>query len=78
MDAKLEEACLQTAWSIVNDSYRVDVGLFHPPYMIALAATHMACIYFKKDPTKWFDTLSVDMREVRCPRCVPRRFCTQI
>lgn len=60
----LEEECLQTAWSIVNDSYRLDLCLYYPPYMIALAATQMACTYHKHDPTRWLDKLTVDQREL--------------
>lgn len=30
------------AWTILNDSYRTDVSLMHPPHMVALACIHMA------------------------------------
>jgi len=28
--------CMQTAWELLNDSYRTDLCLLHPPYLIAI------------------------------------------
>jgi len=57
------------AWRILNDSYRSDVMLQYPPYMIALTALHMAVcqletLTLKVDMTKWFAELSVDLRQI--------------
>ncbi|KAG9071076.1 hypothetical protein KI688_008619 [Linnemannia hyalina] len=43
-DLKLEESNLQTAWFVLNDSYRTDVCLFYAPHMIALAALYIICV----------------------------------
>jgi cyclin C len=38
------QACEEIAWEIVNDSYRTDLCLLHPPYHIAIAALYIACV----------------------------------
>ncbi|KAI8361299.1 cyclin-like protein [Mortierella sp. GBAus27b] len=43
-ELKLEESNLQTAWFVVNDSYRTDVCLLYAPHMIALAALYIICV----------------------------------
>ncbi|KAG0014772.1 hypothetical protein BGZ81_000268, partial [Podila clonocystis] len=43
-DLKLEESNLQTAWFVLNDSYRTDVCLLYAPHMIALAALYIICV----------------------------------
>ncbi|KAF9904109.1 hypothetical protein EC991_003084 [Linnemannia zychae] len=43
-ELKLEESNLQTAWFVLNDSYRTDVCLFYAPHMIALAALYIICV----------------------------------
>lgn len=63
-DLGMEDAILPIAWRIVNDSLRTDVCLLYPPYMIALAAIHMACVIQQKDTKQWFAELSVDMDKV--------------
>ena len=63
-DLGMEESVLPIAWHIVNDSLRTDVCLLYPPYQIALAAIHMACVVQQKDSTQWFAELSVDMDKV--------------
>lgn len=50
--------------SILNDAYHDDVVLLYPPYMMALAAIHMACTYVKRDVTDWFDKLTIDHADV--------------
>ncbi|KAH9318256.1 hypothetical protein KI387_020025, partial [Taxus chinensis] len=50
-----------TAWSLVNDSYKTDLILIHPPYMIALACIYVACVVKEKDAHTWFEELRVDM-----------------
>ncbi|KAG0000128.1 hypothetical protein BGZ79_006300 [Entomortierella chlamydospora] len=41
---KLEESNLQTAWFVINDSFRTDVCLLYAPHMIALAALYIICV----------------------------------
>jgi cyclin C len=38
--------------------------MLYPPYLIALAALHMACVVHQKDCKQWFAELSVDMGKV--------------
>lgn len=52
------------ARTLVNDSYRLDMCLLHPPYLIALAAIYIGCAYIKRDVTEWFDLLNVDTAQV--------------
>lgn len=63
-DIGQEESLLPTAWRIVNDSYRCDVCLMYPPYLIALAAIHMAAVVHRKDIKQWFVDLAVDMAKI--------------
>ena len=44
-----EETLLPLAWRIVNDSFRSDVSLLFPPFLIALACLHMASVILGKD-----------------------------
>ncbi|KAI9141536.1 cyclin-like protein [Paraphysoderma sedebokerense] len=70
----LDKSILQTAWFIVNDSYRTDVCLLYPPYMIALAAIYMSVVFNskvkvgegdkEKDMREWFSELSVDVEKI--------------
>ncbi|KAJ3513896.1 hypothetical protein NLJ89_g2692 [Agrocybe chaxingu] len=45
-DSRLEltPAALQTAWSIINDAYRSQLCLLHPPHLIAIAALYLTFI----------------------------------
>jgi len=52
------------SWRIINDSYRSDVMLQYPPYMIALTALHMASVNIDRDLTSWFAELSVDLIKI--------------
>ena len=63
-DLAMEDSILPIAWRIVNDSLRTDVCLLYPPYLIALAAIHMACVIQQKDTKQWFAELSVDMDKI--------------
>ncbi|KAF8173835.1 cyclin-like protein [Mycena galopus ATCC 62051] len=36
---------LQTAWFIVNDSYRSELCLLYPPHLVAIAALYLTCIF---------------------------------
>ena len=51
--------CLQMAQDIVNDTYRLDLPLLHPPYVIAIASIYMACNFLEKDYRPWFKTLNI-------------------
>ncbi|KAG1666374.1 Cyclin-C [Nymphon striatum] len=59
-----EETLLPLAWRIVNDSLRTDVCLLYPPYQIALASIHMACVVLQKDVKQWFSELNIDMEKI--------------
>lgn len=62
---------------VVNDSYRTDLCLLYPPYLIAIAALYVASVLKdrdkKPDVKQWFAELTVDMNDVRdwlvCPGC---------
>jgi len=55
---------LQTAWSIVNDSYRTDLSLMYAPYLIAIAAIYMACNFLSKDYNAWLEkSLNVKLED---------------
>lgn len=62
--------------NILNDSYRTDVILFYPPYIVALAALLIAQAVAKvseflsnlkeqRDISKWLSSLRVDTDPVR-------------
>ncbi|XP_013379472.1 cyclin-C-like [Lingula anatina] len=59
-----QEELLPLSWRIINDSLRTDVCLLYPPYLIALACLHMACVIQGKDCKTWFAELSVDMDKI--------------
>eukprot|EP01135_Chromosphaera_perkinsii_P010610 Nk52_evm10s2192 gene=Nk52_evmTU10s2192 len=66
-DAQVPHSVLTNAWFIVNDTYRTDLCLLYPPYLIALACMYMACVELDgeiKDMKQWFAELSVNMEEV--------------
>ena len=53
------------AHEIVNDSYRLDLALVHPPYLIAIAAIYIACNFQEKDYRTWFKKLNVEHEQVQ-------------
>ncbi|ONM56180.1 cyclin-C1-1-like isoform X1 [Zea mays] len=55
----------QFAWGLVNDTYKMDLILIYPPYMIALACIYIASVLKDKDTTAWFEELRVDMNIVK-------------
>ncbi|GJN33542.1 hypothetical protein PR202_gb22153 [Eleusine coracana subsp. coracana] len=55
----------QFAWGVVNDTYKMDLILIYPPYMIALACIYIASVLKDKDTTSWFEELRVDMNIVK-------------
>lgn len=56
--------CLQTAWELVNDSYRTDLCLLHPPYLIAIGVVVVACNFREKDIRQWQKRLNVESKTV--------------
>jgi cyclin C len=63
-DANLND-CLDTAWKLVNDSYRTDVLLLYPPHIIALACIYLVAFQKDKDVSQWFSELNVEMKEIK-------------
>ncbi|KAG8011225.1 Cyclin-C [Nibea albiflora] len=77
-DMGQEDMLLPLAWRIVNDTYRTDLCLLYPPFMIALGKTadiHRSSPLFnpvcmlpavvqQKDARQWFAELSVDMDKI--------------
>nr|CAD1839095.1 unnamed protein product [Ananas comosus var. bracteatus] len=55
----------QCAWGLVNDTYKMDLILIYPPYMIALACIYIASVLKDKDTTAWFEELRADMNVVK-------------
>lgn len=49
---------------LVNDTYKMDLILVHPPHLIALACICIASAYKDRDTTSWFEELRVDMNVV--------------
>ncbi|QCE11469.1 cyclin C [Vigna unguiculata] len=55
----------QLTWGLVNDTYKMDLILVHPPHLIALACIYIASVLRDKDTTAWFEELRVDMNVVK-------------
>jgi len=53
-DATAEKECTSNAWHMANDSFIFDVGLTHPPYIIALACMYMSSVMVDKDLQHWY------------------------
>ncbi|KAL3846868.1 hypothetical protein ACJMK2_017822 [Sinanodonta woodiana] len=62
--SNIDDSIMALAWRIVNDSLRTDVCLLYPPYLIALAALHIACVIQQKDVKTWLSELTVDMEKI--------------
>ncbi|XP_076801726.1 cyclin-C-like [Clavelina lepadiformis] len=65
-DLNLADSLLPIAWRIVNDTYRTDVNLLYPPFQIALACLHMACVMqnLEHKAKDWFADLNVDIDKI--------------
>ena len=37
------------SWTVLNDSYRTDVSLLHPPHLVALACLQLACMHIVQE-----------------------------
>ncbi|KAH7517596.1 cyclin-C1-2 [Ziziphus jujuba] len=55
----------QLTWGLLNDTYKMDLILVHPPHLIALASIYIASVLRDKDTTAWFEELRVDMNVVK-------------
>lgn len=55
----------QICWGLVNDTYKMDLILVHPPHLIALACIYVASVLKDKENTAWFEELRVDMNVVK-------------
>ncbi len=40
--AEFDEQVLQMSWFVLNDTYKTDIPLMYPPYLVALAALYLA------------------------------------
>ncbi|KAH6759730.1 Cyclin family protein [Perilla frutescens var. frutescens] len=63
-DAGMSDSTQQT-WGLVNDTYKMDLILVHPPHLIALACIYIASVQKEKENTAWFEELRVDMNVVK-------------
>ncbi|XP_075100806.1 cyclin-C1-2-like isoform X2 [Nicotiana tabacum] len=54
----------QLTWGLVNDTYKMDLILIHPPHLIALACIYIASVLKDKETTAWFEELRVDVNVV--------------
>jgi cyclin C len=60
---------LQFAWLVLNDSYRTNICLFYPPYIVALATIYIIYVSYEHeimtiDLRTWFLCLNVNMEEI--------------
>lgn len=55
----------KVSWSLVNDLYRTDLILMHPPFMMALACIYIASVLQERDTLAWFEELRVDMNVIK-------------
>ncbi|CAH9140650.1 unnamed protein product [Cuscuta epithymum] len=64
-DAGMSDAT-QLTWGIVNDTYKMDLILIHPPHLIALACIYIASVLKdRENSTSWFEELRADMNVVK-------------
>ncbi|XP_041990394.1 cyclin-C1-1-like isoform X2 [Salvia splendens] len=63
-DAGVSNLTEQTM-GVINDTYKMDLILVHPPHLIALACIFIASVQNDKEITAWFEELHVDMNVVR-------------
>jgi len=63
-DAGMSDAT-QICWGLINDTYKMDLILVHPPHLITLACIYVASVLKDKESTAWFEELRVDMNVVK-------------
>ncbi|KAG8931243.1 RNA polymerase II holoenzyme cyclin-like subunit [Tulasnella sp. 419] len=52
----LDDGCVQMAWFVINDSFRGDLCLQYPPYLIAIASLYMAVLLHGNTRAKLSET----------------------
>ncbi|CAI5473943.1 unnamed protein product [Closterium sp. Yama58-4] len=65
LSANVKEDFAQMAWSMVNDSFKTDLSLCHPPFIIALACIHLVALMRHQPLLPWLEGLRVDVHRVR-------------
>ncbi|PWY98642.1 hypothetical protein BCV70DRAFT_207421 [Testicularia cyperi] len=61
---ELDEHILQMTWFVLNDTYKTDLPLMHPPYMLALASLWLALVLH----TSSHDKIGASVRDMRSRR----------
>ncbi|KAG7391274.1 hypothetical protein PHYPSEUDO_005223 [Phytophthora pseudosyringae] len=56
---EIHEECLQLAWQLVQYSYRTDIILLYPPFMVAYAAVYISCRDAGYDAAQVFATVNI-------------------
>eukprot|EP00644_Phytophthora_capsici_P004287 jgi/Phyca11/545239/estExt2_Genewise1Plus.C_PHYCAscaffold_170331 len=56
---EIHEECLQLAWQLVQYSYRTDIILLYPPFMVAYAAAYISCRDAGYDAAQVFATVNI-------------------
>ncbi|CAI5738642.1 unnamed protein product [Hyaloperonospora brassicae] len=55
----IHEECLQLAWQLIQYSYRTDIIILYPPFMVAYAAAYIACRDAGYDAAQVFATVNI-------------------
>ncbi|CEG43213.1 hypothetical protein F443_06555 [Plasmopara halstedii] len=55
----IHEECLQLAWQLVQYSYRTDIILLYPPFMVAYASAFISCRDAGYDALQVFATVNI-------------------
>ncbi|TMW63119.1 hypothetical protein Poli38472_002060 [Pythium oligandrum] len=55
----LHDDCLQFSWQLVQYSYRTDIILLYPPFMVAYAAAYIACVEAGYDAAQVFSNVNI-------------------
>ncbi|KUF98454.1 Iron sulfur cluster assembly protein 1 [Phytophthora nicotianae] len=56
---EIHEECLQLAWQLVQYSYRTDIILLYPPFMVAYAAAYISCRDAGYDAAQVFASVNI-------------------
>lgn len=62
-DANMSDL-LSTAWPILNDSFRSDICLLFPPYIVAIACLFMAGTLHDRPMQEWIASLKIESQDV--------------
>jgi len=60
----IDKDVAETAWAVLNDSYRTDGCLLYPPHIISLASIFVAMTLQGKEARTWFTDLNVEMKDI--------------